>query len=292
MISSIRINKNNLVAVELANIGEGINGDFDPADPDDINFLRFYIYAYDGADMAYIDNASRCTFIPADITDEEALRMANYIMQQVYDPIIAEQSIDAICDKLSYLGCDYDTGNIPTLFVDMDGTIAQFYESSSCLDLYTGDPEFFEKLTPYPNAVSAINLLSRKHRRDLRICILSAVPAEYYSSVVRQKTSWLQSVFDEDVLKNIRTLYPIIGESKFDYARKHIGSGSYFLLDDYSKNLVEWEENNGVGIKALTELNGRGWNNTNFRGAAVSVLDPAEEICEALEAIIFIEEVA
>ena len=47
------------------------------------------------------------------------------------------------------------------IFIDMDGTIARFYEADDCLEkMY--EPGFFKDLKPYKKAIKLINKLHDK----------------------------------------------------------------------------------------------------------------------------------
>jgi hypothetical protein len=53
------------VRIEFSALGEGLDGDYDPADPEDVELLRFDFYGLlDGASLTALD-ASYCTQVPA-----------------------------------------------------------------------------------------------------------------------------------------------------------------------------------------------------------------------------------
>lgn len=82
------ISKDGMVKVEWTDLGEGLSGDYDPSDPEDISLLRYDAWvritgtdederrglenAYKGDEWGYKPNGSYCTTTPAD-TDELAL---------------------------------------------------------------------------------------------------------------------------------------------------------------------------------------------------------------------------
>ena len=55
--------------VEFVDIGEGLNGHYNPADPDDIPLLRFDSYTLVNDNWEPIDNGSYCTQVRADADD-------------------------------------------------------------------------------------------------------------------------------------------------------------------------------------------------------------------------------
>lgn len=87
------------VEVEIDNIGEGLCGDYDPNDPEDINLLRFWV----SVDGEYLDDASYCTCIKADTKQSAVQKCADLILDAVYEPLMKGESIKRICEQFSYL---------------------------------------------------------------------------------------------------------------------------------------------------------------------------------------------
>ena len=94
----IIVSKEN-VSVELEHIGEGFNGDYDETDPDDKPLLRFTVLL----DDSQIDDASYCTALSDDISDDDKKKVASYILDMVYDDAIRGYSIKKICERLSWV---------------------------------------------------------------------------------------------------------------------------------------------------------------------------------------------
>lgn len=97
--------------VELADIGEGICGDYRPDDPNDIQLIRFYVYERTD-DNEYedgwvpVEDASRCTSVPVDTPREKLEAIAKIIFGEFEDALPTEEtgaSIKAIADRLSWL---------------------------------------------------------------------------------------------------------------------------------------------------------------------------------------------
>ena len=87
------------VEVELCNLNEGLCGDYDPDDPEDINLLRFDVL-YRGEQL---DDASYCTQVPAS-TDMSGLEtVLSVILNEVREPVVAGHSIKKICERLSWI---------------------------------------------------------------------------------------------------------------------------------------------------------------------------------------------
>ncbi|MBQ1735687.1 MAG: hypothetical protein II038_12615 [Lachnospiraceae bacterium] len=92
------------VCVEFVNLDEGLNGDFDPNDPEDVNLLRFDAYVYEDENWTGIEDASYCTLIPADtdpdILGRAAVHMAQKIAQAISDNT---RSVKIVAGLLSWL---------------------------------------------------------------------------------------------------------------------------------------------------------------------------------------------
>ena len=176
------------------------------------------------------------------------------------------------------------------LFVDMDGTVARFYEDNLCLEkMY--EAEFFSKLMPYQSMVEAVKRLIADYADKVEVTILSAVPVAAGSAAEKraecEKRNWVR-----DNIGYVFELYCKVGESKADIVKQSLGriSGRDFLLDDYSGNLFAWQNAGGYPIKFRNELNGKGTNGYNFTGDCVYYTQTADEIVSSLLKIMGIEE--
>jgi hypothetical protein len=94
----VRVRRHNVV-VEIEHIGEGLNGDYNPNDPEDKRLLRFTVLVNE----VPVDDASYCTLIPADAPKGLQFMVAKKILGAVYAPIINGKSIKRLCEKLSWL---------------------------------------------------------------------------------------------------------------------------------------------------------------------------------------------
>lgn len=92
------------VKVSFEDIGEGINGFYNPDDPDDVALLRFDVYSLtsDG-EWDAIDDASYCTNVPVSTDPEKVNQLLETIMCEVYDDVCAGISIKKKCEGLSWL---------------------------------------------------------------------------------------------------------------------------------------------------------------------------------------------
>ena len=107
-----------LVKVELANIGEGYNGDYDPNDPDDTELVRFYVYVNanygktkkDGSpkkpDWEDVEDSSCCTTIPCHSNIETLIHKAITIhkrFRKVIGAYPVETSTKKLAEELSWV---------------------------------------------------------------------------------------------------------------------------------------------------------------------------------------------
>jgi hypothetical protein len=89
----------NGVTVELDDIGEGLSGDYDPDDKDDVPLLRFTVLK----DNEPVDDASYCTQVPTNVTITEATKILGAIMNEVTEPLAQGYSIKKMCERISWI---------------------------------------------------------------------------------------------------------------------------------------------------------------------------------------------
>ena len=87
------------VTVELEDTGEGLSGDYDPKDKDDVPLLRFTVLKGNEP----VEDASYCTQVPTNITIVEATKILGAIMNEVLEPIMQGHSIKKMCERLSWI---------------------------------------------------------------------------------------------------------------------------------------------------------------------------------------------
>jgi hypothetical protein len=67
-------------------------------------------------------------------------------------------------------------------------------------------------------------------------------------------------------MPNVKTaIFTMVGENKVQAVSKHYGNDINILLDDYSRNLIQWEQAgaNWIGVKYL---NGRNNKSKQWKG--------------------------
>ena len=108
--------EDDVIRVDLVNIGEGLSGDYDPEDPDDINLLRFDVYVKNpDADEDYTDgwieveDASYCTQLAADLPEEVLEKAIRVIFKAYRDEISSYEdylngpSVKKLGEELSWI---------------------------------------------------------------------------------------------------------------------------------------------------------------------------------------------
>jgi hypothetical protein len=91
------------VRVEWTDLGEGVDGDYDPTNPEDVALLRFDISRWNGFDWEPVDDASYCTNVPASTDTDTLMTLLQEIMNEVGDDVRGGISIKKKCEGLSWL---------------------------------------------------------------------------------------------------------------------------------------------------------------------------------------------
>lgn len=93
------------VRVDWVNLDEGISGEYDPTDPEDVNLLRFDVYACTGPNGGWeeVECGSSCTFVRADTPLDRLAPLAATILAAVSVPLRRGESVKAICERLSWI---------------------------------------------------------------------------------------------------------------------------------------------------------------------------------------------
>lgn len=145
------------------------------------------------------------------------------------------------------------------IFIDMDGTLAKMFKTPNYLEAMY-EEGFFAGLKPY-DWVRYLNNYA-KTRDD--IYILSAcVESDFCEN---EKRFWLRTYLPNIPEKNY--IFCKVGENKALKICKVIGEkpGFNILVDDYSKNLYEWQmtDRNYISIKFVNEINNKSGHNYRY----------------------------
>ncbi len=133
------------------------------------------------------------------------------------------------------------------LFIDMDGTLAEFKNVDTLETLY--EKGYFEKLQPQVTVVEAVRLIVQQCP-DIEVFVLSAVLSDS-PYALEEKNTWLDMYLPE--IDAAHRLFPACGTDKKEAIEGEITERD-FLLDDYTKNLNDWEPP-ARGIKLLNGIN-------------------------------------
>ena len=131
------------------------------------------------------------------------------------------------------------------IFLDLDGTLARF-NVRNALNRFETEKGFFANLLAY-KGIEIINEMAKAGN----VYIISASP-NIQADI--DKMTWI-----EKYLPNIPKNHIVLcrcGECKALVLRRLglVIDKNCYLLDDYTKNLTEWESVGGVGIKRLTKV--------------------------------------
>ena len=138
------------------------------------------------------------------------------------------------------------------IFLDLDGTLPKF-NVPNALNRFTIEKGFFAKLGAY-KGIEKINEMAAAGN----LYIISASPNEQADI---DKISWVMKHLPNLPATNI--LLCRVGQNKAEIIKQKYNcqiDSSCYLLDDYTKNLREWERAGGIGIKRITSVadNSRG----------------------------------
>ena len=132
------------------------------------------------------------------------------------------------------------------LFLDLDGTLARF-NVRNALERFDNEVGFFANLLAY-KGIEVVNELAKNGN----LFIISASPNEQADN---DKMIWLEKYLPNIKKDNITICR--LGENKAQIIQNKYNfviDNNCYLLDDYTKNLNEWESFGGVGIKRLTQV--------------------------------------
>lgn len=160
------------------------------------------------------------------------------------------------------------------VYVDMDGVLAKWNTEASIEEVATAG--YFRGCAPMANMLKAIDMLISEN--ICKVYILSAVFRDEHSAT--DKHIWLDKYLPSMEYSN--RLFVPYGDSKYEYIKER-GSNKPFLIDDFTKNLLEWE---GIGIKCLN-----GINNTKgtWKGYFVNADSEPQFIYNTLKGILAVE---
>lgn len=135
------------------------------------------------------------------------------------------------------------------IFVDMDGVLATFNPVASEEELY--EKGYFANLEPMTTVIEGMKQYI-KENPDKDIYILSAYLTDN-PFALQEKNEWLDRHLPE--IQSDHRIFCLCGKQKADYIIGGIKETD-ILIDDYTKNLIEWKQQGGIGVKLLNGING------------------------------------
>lgn len=140
------------------------------------------------------------------------------------------------------------------LFIDLDGTVARFYDASPNYLEEMYEKGYFRNLQPYEKMTEGIKLFMKQHK-DVEVFTLSAKVNGEPPYCEAEKQEWLDEYLPE--IDREHRLFTEIGHNKAEYIPNGISKGDV-LYDDYNKNLIDWENSGGVALKCHNNINMKG----------------------------------
>lgn len=174
------------------------------------------------------------------------------------------------------------------LYVDMDGTLARFHDVEKRFIEEMWTPGFYVNMKPFENLTVAIALFIDRNP-DVEVNLLSAVLDTDPPFIEGEKNAWMDRYLPE--IDGAHRIFTRAGEDKSQYI--DLENHECFLLDDYNKNLYEFETAGGLGIKFCNDINHRGMGEFGgskgflWSGAMVHYENPPQQLCRDLEEIVF-----
>lgn len=140
-----------------------------------------------------------------------------------------------------------------TIYCDMDGVLANFEKEPNAVNRYDKEKGFFATLEPIRKNIEGLqNLISKGYQ----VKILSASPNDQAD---KDKKKWLTNYLPQLADKNI--ILCRTGQTKADFVRDIKNS---LLIDDYSKNLIEWKQNGGQALKFVNDYDNANGTHTKY----------------------------
>ena len=99
--------EDNVIRVELCDVGEGYEGDYDPDDPEDCALLRFYVYVNDPeTGWREVEDSSYCTTLKVDDARDYLEKKITILFNEfrnVSTHILSGGSVKKLAETLSWI---------------------------------------------------------------------------------------------------------------------------------------------------------------------------------------------
>ena len=130
------------------------------------------------------------------------------------------------------------------IYCDMDGVLADFESVPNAVARYKNEQGFFYNLEPIAANINGIKQLIKQ---GYQVKILSKSPHE---NADNDKRLWLAKYLPEITNENMIFARP--HEKKIDFVNEFEKNFS-LLLDDYSENINQWREQDGLALTITKE---------------------------------------
>ena len=161
------------------------------------------------------------------------------------------------------------------LFLDLDGTLAKFNSKKNALERFDKEQGFFASLKPFKN-INVINELATSG--NVEVFVISASPNEVADS---DKMIWIKKYLPN--IKQTNVCICRIGTNKAKEIKRQLNidiDDKCLLLDDYTNNLIDWEQSKGIGIKRLTSIANN--KSKRWQGLSIKNLSDLSRIIEQM----------
>lgn len=171
-------------------------------------------------------------------------------------------------------------------YFDMDGVVVEYN-----IGAFTGDDplylqknaHYFRDLEPDYRMLEVIDTMFKRSRYSGdHIYLLTSIPMngaifnEHFHDKITWINKWLPYLDINSILISVTSKRDAV-----EYIQNHQLSEKDILIDDYNKNLMDWQKNGGVSVKYCNGIN----TPESFDGIRVYHTWSAEEILSALENI-------
>ncbi len=163
------------------------------------------------------------------------------------------------------------------LFLDMDGTLAKFHDEDRYLERMF-EKDFFKELKPFQNLVDGVKLFSESYP-EAEIFIISAYVEGEPPYCQQEKHEWISKHLPEIDISH--RIFTPMGCDKSEFIPGGIGKND-FLLDDYNKNLEQFQTAGGSSIKCKNNINHKGLIGPLWQGGILDNAKPPDAIADNL----------